>query len=160
MSGSWKQAPLREILDAILLANGYSYRSVGNSLVVQASSEVGSANPLFQSVTIPIRHGDINEIVNGAQLLVSAKGKVQALTSARSILVVDYPDRVESVAQFVRQMDDEAARLHGGTVFPDDGLDRFAHGTQVYGDVGGIGNKVAILVKEGAGKVEALFNVH
>src|SRR5687768_2225985 len=50
VNGVFKQAPLREILDAILLANGYSYRAVGESLVIQASTDVGSANPLFRSI--------------------------------------------------------------------------------------------------------------
>ena len=43
----YHQAPLREVLDAILLANGYSYRVVGDSIVVRKTDDVGSANPLL-----------------------------------------------------------------------------------------------------------------
>ena len=110
----YKQAPLREVLDAILLANGYSYRAVGDSIVVQQANDVGSANPLFRSVAIPIKHSDLQEIVEAAQLLTSKQGQVRALESARSILVVDFTDRVESIRQFVSQMDVAASHSSAG----------------------------------------------
>ena len=113
VNGVFKQAPLSEILDAILLANGYSYRAVGDSLVVQPSTEVGSAHPLFRSVTLPIAHSTMDEVVEGAKLLVSAAGQVQALPSARSVLVIDYADRVESVTSFIRRMESAAAEAAG-----------------------------------------------
>ncbi len=110
----YRQAPLREVLDAILLANGYSYRAVGNSLVVQKSNEVGSANPLFESITIPVTHGDLDEIVEGIGLLVSTRGQVRALRSSRSILVIDFADRVASIRDFVARLDASAAKASGG----------------------------------------------
>lgn len=110
----YKQAPLREVLDAILLANGYSYRAVGESLVVQRAQDVGSANPLFQSATIPIVHSDMGEVFEGARLLLSNQGQIKALNSARSILVVDYSDRIASIREFVTNMDAAAAQSTGG----------------------------------------------
>ncbi|NOY29354.1 MAG: type II secretion system protein GspD [Planctomycetes bacterium] len=110
----YRNTPLREILDAILLANGYSYRAIGDTLVVQRSQEVGSANPLFESASIPIVHSDLSEIVAGAQLLLSNQGKIHALESARSILVVDYADRVATIRNFVAQMDAAASKATGG----------------------------------------------
>ncbi|MCH7750745.1 MAG: type II secretion system protein GspD [Planctomycetes bacterium] len=110
----YQQAPLREVLDAILLANGYSYRAVGDSIVVQRADDVGSANPLFESAAISITHSDLQEIVDAAQLLISNQGQVQALESARSILVIDFADRVASIRQFVAQMDAAASRSTGG----------------------------------------------
>ena len=110
----YKQAPLREVLDAILLANGYSYRAVGDSLVVQNSNDVGSANPLFESATIPVVHSNLDELVDGAQLLKSQQGEVRGLESANSILVVDYADRVKSIKDFVARMDAAAAKATGG----------------------------------------------
>lgn len=106
----YHQTPLHEVLDAILLANGYSYRAVGDSIVVQKANEVGSANPLFESAAIPIEHGDLNEIVEATQLLISKQGQVRPLASARSVLVIDYKDRVESIRQFVAKMDAAALR--------------------------------------------------
>ncbi len=114
VSGVFKQAPLREVLDSILLANGFSYRTIGNSLVVQPTQDVGTANPLLQSITIPIRHGNVMEIAEGVKMLVSEQGKVTALESARSILIIDYADRVASISRFVARMEDAAARALGG----------------------------------------------
>ena len=113
VNGVFIQAPLREILDAVLLANGYSYRAVGDSLVVQATGSVGSANPLFQSLTIPIVYSNLAEVVEGAKLLVSESGQLQAMPSARSLLVVDYADRVASVAAFVERLEASAAQVAG-----------------------------------------------
>jgi general secretion pathway protein D len=115
VNGVFKQAPLREILDAVLLANGYSYRAVGDSLVVQASGSVGGANPLFQSLTLPIVYSNLDEVVQGAKLLASEGGQVQALPSARCLLVVDYADRVESIAAFIERLEASAAQLAGST---------------------------------------------
>lgn len=113
VNGVFKETPLREILDAVLLANGYSYRAVGESLVVQATGAVGSANPLFQSVTLPIRFSNLDEVVKGAQLLASESGQVQAMPSARSILIIDYADRVDSITAFVDRLESSAEQLAG-----------------------------------------------
>lgn len=110
---AFDDAPLNEILDAILLANGYSYRAVGESLVIQHSADVGSANPLFRSLTLPILHSNIEEIVEGAQLIKSAAGQVKALPAAKSVLVIDYPDRVESVRTFIVEMEAASAQIAG-----------------------------------------------
>ncbi|MEM8944041.1 MAG: hypothetical protein AAGD11_02580 [Planctomycetota bacterium] len=110
----YKQTPLREVLDAILLANGYSYRAVGESLVVQRAQDVGSANPLYESAAISITHGNLQEIIEGARLLLSKDGQIRALESAKSMLVVDYVDRVASIRDFVTRMDTAAAVTTGG----------------------------------------------
>ncbi len=110
----YSQAPLREVLDAILLANGYSYRAVGESLVVQKTKEVGSANPLFESAAIPIVHSDLKEIAEAAKLLISSQGQVRALNSASSLLVIDFADRVDSIREFVSQMEATAVKASGG----------------------------------------------
>lgn len=109
----YHSTPLHEVLDAILLANGYSYRAVGDSIVVQKANDVGSANPLFESVAIVINHGELDEIVEAAQLLSSTRGQVRALPSARSILVLDYKDRVESIRKFISDMETSASAASG-----------------------------------------------
>ena len=110
----YKQTPLREVLDAILLANGYNYRAVGDSLVVQRSEKVGSANSLFESAAISITHSDLGEIVEGARLLLSKEGQIRALDSAKSIVVVDYADRVAKIREFVARMDAASSKSTGG----------------------------------------------
>jgi general secretion pathway protein D len=114
VNGVFKQTTLREVLDAILLANGYSYRVIGESLVIQPSADVGSGHPLFRSLTIPVQHGSVEEIVEGATLLKSASGQVKSFPRSRTIMVVDYADRVEAIAAFVNKMDAAAAAAAGG----------------------------------------------
>lgn len=105
VNGVFKQAPLREILDSILLSNGYNYRVVGKSLVVSSVAELGQVNPFFQSATIPVQSADIDEVMQGAQLLTTPKGQVRALKSAHSIVVLDFPDRVKMIREFVKTLD-------------------------------------------------------
>ncbi|MCI0334443.1 MAG: hypothetical protein L0228_14590 [Planctomycetes bacterium] len=113
VNGAFKQAPLREILDAILLSNGYNYRAVGKSLVVSKSSELGQTSPFFESATIPVRTADIDEVVEVAKLLNTPQGQVKALKSARAIVVLDFPDRVEMIRNFVSANDGGSGRFTG-----------------------------------------------
>jgi general secretion pathway protein D len=113
VNGVFKQAPLREILDSILLSNGYNYRAVGKSLVVSSVAELGQINPFFQSATIPVRTADIDEVVEVAKLLNTPQGQVRPLKSARCIVVLDFPDRVEMIRQFVAANDGASGRLAG-----------------------------------------------
>ena len=112
VNGVFRQAPLREILDSILLSNGYNYRPVGESLVVSSVEQLGQINPFFQSATIPVRSADIDEVVQGAKLLTTPKGQVQAIKSAHCIVVLDFPDRVKMIREFVNTLD--AATAGGG----------------------------------------------
>jgi len=105
VNGVFKHAPLREILDAILLSNGYNYRAVGKSLVISSVAELGQVNPFFQSATIPVQNADIDEVMQGAQLLTTPKGQVRAVKSARSIVVLDFPDRIQMIREFVKTLD-------------------------------------------------------
>jgi len=105
VNGVFRNAPLREILDSILLSNGYNYRAVGESLVVSSIEALGQINPYFQSATIPVRSADIDEVVQGAKLLSTPQGQVQPIKSAHSIVVLDFPDRVKMIREFVASID-------------------------------------------------------
>jgi general secretion pathway protein D len=105
VNGVFKQAPLREILDAILLSNGYNYRAVGKSLVISTVADLGQVNPFFQSATIPVQSADIDEVMQGAQLLTTPKGQVRAMKSAHSIVVLDFPDRVKMIREFIATLE-------------------------------------------------------
>jgi len=111
--GVFKDAPLREILDSILISNGYGYRTVGESLVVSRLEKLGQVNPFFESATIPILSASVDEVVSGAALLSTPSGEIRAIPSARSIFVLDFPDRVKMIRDFAASVD-EAARLTSG----------------------------------------------
>src|SRR4029079_4911408 len=54
---------------------------------------------------IPGQTADIDEVVQGAQLLKTPKGEVRAIKSAKSIVVLDFPDRVKMIRDFVTTID-------------------------------------------------------
>jgi type II secretory pathway component GspD/PulD (secretin) len=114
VNGVFRNAPLREILDSILLSNGYNYRAVGESLVVSSVAELGQINPFFQSATIHVQSADIDEVVSGARLLTTPQGQILAIKSARSIIVLDFPDRVAMIRDFVRSIDGATSMSAGG----------------------------------------------
>lgn len=110
VNGAFRQAPLHEILDAILLSNGYGYRPVGRSLVVMKLADLGDLNPMFRTASIFLKHIDPSQLTEGAALLSSPQGKVLAIPSVRTLMVLDFPDRVEMVRRFAEQVDAAAGR--------------------------------------------------
>jgi len=118
VNGVFKDAPLHEILDSILLANDYGWRPVGQSVIVAKLDTLGDANPMFQSTTITLKAAKPEDIIAAAALLNSPQGKLQAIPSAQSVLVLDFPDRVKQIRQFVERMDEAAARAAARAVVP------------------------------------------
>ena len=112
VNGAFKQTPLHEVLDTVLVANGYGYRLVGRSLVIMKASELGNVNPLFESAAIPCSGTQAKDIVASAKLLASPQGRVEAVESANSLVVFDFPERVEAIRKFVGDLD-ECARAGG-----------------------------------------------
>jgi general secretion pathway protein D len=105
VTGSFKQAPLREILDAVLLSNGYGYRPVGESLVIVPMAELGDVNPMFASAAVRLVHCEPGKVVESLRVLTSPQGKIHALDSAGVLMVVDFPDRVEAIRSLAQEMD-------------------------------------------------------
>ena len=118
VTGVFKEAPLREILDSILLSNGYSYQPVGRSLVINSIEELGQLNPYFVSDTIRVEAASIDDVLSAAELLSSPQGEVRAIPSAGSIVVVDYPDRVSKIRDLVEQIDAATGGPSGGVAAP------------------------------------------
>lgn len=113
VSGVFTDAPLHEILDSILLSNGLTYRPVGKTLVVMKLEELGDFNPMFESATISLRAASPIDVLPGAELLKSPRGKVQAIDVSRSLLVIDFADRVQMIREFATQLDQAAMHTAG-----------------------------------------------
>ena len=71
VSGTFHEAPLREVLSAVLTASGYSYLRTGRSLVVLPIDEVGSDNPNFvaETLRLPGRGIDESEVARGGSII-------------------------------------------------------------------------------------------
>lgn len=150
VTGSFKKAPLHEILDSILLSNGYGYRPVGQSLVVLKQEELGNSNPMFETAVVPLTFVDPKEIVASLQPLASKKGRIEAVESANVLLISDYPDQVAMIRRFAQQIE-AAAEKSGkiGPIRPDDQI-HVAHFDLQYVTPEEVKESVAsILSKEG-----------
>ena len=114
VNGVFQDAPLHEILDSILLANDFSYRPVGKSLVIMPISKLGKANhPLLRTVVVPLRFSDPKDILPAATLLSSPQGAILEIASARSVMIVDFPDRVATITKMIQDLDEAASRVRG-----------------------------------------------
>ncbi|KLU06823.1 General secretion pathway protein D [Rhodopirellula islandica] len=111
VSGVFKDAPLRDVLSAILTSSGYGYIAAGNSLVVLPLDEVGTGSPEFESRTLRFQTADENEMsatISAAQLLLSDRGRIQAVGRG-AMLVVDNKTNINRVQEMLTAMSPEAA---------------------------------------------------
>src|SRR6056297_1583417 len=116
VSGVFSQAPLAEVLDAILGANGYGYRLSGQSLVIVALDKIGMDDPnlVSESLALPGTAEQQESILKAAELLISPRGQIQALSVNNSVLVVDYRENIERVRDFLAQLQTSPGESQGG----------------------------------------------
>lgn len=110
INGAYTNAPLHEILDSILLPHGYGYRAVGDSLVVLKLTDIGAMKPLFTTEIIPLAHVPPEEVLKVIEFMLSPNGKAHAVPSSKSLVVMDFPDRIELIQQRIRDLDLAAAQ--------------------------------------------------
>ncbi|WP_160148180.1 type II secretion system protein GspD [Rubripirellula obstinata] len=98
VSGSFHDAPLREVLSAVLTSSGYSYRKTGSSLVVLTADQVGSDDPSFVSDTlrIPEMLREDESALEAARMLLSERGQIRRLGNDL-VLVIDSAARIDRV---------------------------------------------------------------
>ena len=113
--------PLHEILDAILLPNGLGYRPMGQSLVIMDIERLGDLNPMFDSAAIRLHNVAPAEILESVRLFGSPHGKVEAIPSAGTLMVVDFPDQLARIRAFVEEMDRAAVGTAKGPMLEDGG---------------------------------------
>lgn len=105
----FRDASLQEVLDSVLLANGFGYRPKGQSLIIMPLAELGDNNAMLQttSLDLPVNGGE--DVVEAVRLLLSSQGKTQAMTSMGSIMVRDYPENIAKVQALLTSMSASAA---------------------------------------------------
>ncbi|MBM3999572.1 MAG: hypothetical protein FJ297_08560 [Planctomycetes bacterium] len=108
INGAFTDAPLHRILDAILAPAGYGYRAIGDGLVIQKLDEIGAMKPLFVTKMLPLEHVPPDEVVEVIKFMLSPNGKAHAVPSSKSIVVMDYADRIQLVEARLHELDDAA----------------------------------------------------
>jgi general secretion pathway protein D len=78
---------------------------VGQSLVIVELKELGDLNPMFESATVKLEYLDPVQLAEAAGLLASPQGKVKAVAPAKSLMIVDFPDRVARIRELIREWD-------------------------------------------------------
>jgi general secretion pathway protein D len=121
VSGTFHEAPLREVLSAVLTASGYSYQRTGRSLVVLPIDEVGSDNPNFIAETLRLPGGGIDETesLEAAKVLLSERGELRKLGND-FVLVVDTNDRIARVRNLFEQLSPTGIAATSNTAGPSD----------------------------------------
>ena len=109
VSGSFRDAPLREILDSLLNVNGYGYRQNGGSLLVLKQAEIGPNNPNFRAETMALPrdlNGKALEDVLGALRVFSTQsgGQLQAIPSNNTIMAYDTPEKIDQMRQMLKNL--------------------------------------------------------
>ena len=122
VNGIFKQAPLGEVLDSILLANGYGYRPIGQGMVVMPLEELGDLNSMCETESVQLRAAGTTDVIGAARMFSSPHGKIEEIPSAQTLLVADYPDRVKRIREFLESADRAAAQAMGGQTVGELGL--------------------------------------
>ena len=103
VNGVFRNATLAEVLDSLLLANGYGYRLRGKNLVVMPLSELGDANGMLRSKSFPTAGGGAR-LIESVRLLLSPQGKAQPVPEAHLLMVRDFPENLRRVEGFLTQV--------------------------------------------------------
>ena len=138
VNGVFRDAPLHEVLDAILIANGFGYRRSGNSLIVVPLEE-GVTNPLFATSVISVESGDLEEVLSAAASFSSPQGQIKSMASTNSLIVTDSPERVGRIRDFVKKLGQSGRALsaeNGGQVSASQVSDGVAEISPHYVEVG------------------------
>jgi general secretion pathway protein D len=109
VSGSFKDAPLREILDSLLSVSGYGYRQNGSSLLVLRQDQIGPSNPNFRAETLLLPRDtspDGMQDIVAALRVFSTKsgGQLQGIPANNTILAFDSPDKIEQMRQILQRL--------------------------------------------------------
>ena len=109
VSGSFRGASLRDVLDSVLTVNGFGYRQNGGGLLVLKQADVGPNNPEFRIETIALPRDldrDAWQDIIGALRVLSSQpgGQLQAVPSNNSIVVNDTPDRINQMRQLLQNL--------------------------------------------------------
>lgn len=98
VSGTFHNAPLSEVLAAVLTSSGYSYRKTGSSLVVLSADRIGVNDPSFvsQTLRLPESLREDASTLEAARLMLSERGDLKKI-GTDLVLVIDNPERIERV---------------------------------------------------------------
>jgi general secretion pathway protein D len=109
VSGTFRDAPLRDILDSLLSVNGYGYRLNGNNLLVLKQEQIGPNNPNFRAETMllpkNLSSDAMEEVISALRVFSTQQGgQLQAVPSTNMLMVYDTPDKIEQMRSMLQNL--------------------------------------------------------
>jgi type II secretory pathway component GspD/PulD (secretin) len=108
INGQYQDAPLDEILRSMLDSRGYGYKAIGDSLVIMKLEDIGDWKYGFEVEQISLKEVPPAEVVDLIALMLSPNGRAHGVESAKSIVVIDYPERIKNIRVQLEALDGAA----------------------------------------------------
>ncbi|WP_436715202.1 secretin N-terminal domain-containing protein [Roseiconus lacunae] len=105
VNASFEDTRVCDILDSLLITRGYGYRVVGTSLAVVPLDRVGDQLPLFRTEIISLVENQAEDLLPSIDSLLSPEGRAHAIASSNSMLIIDYPIRIEQIQTHVKALE-------------------------------------------------------
>ncbi len=110
VNASFADTAVYDILDSLLITRGYGYRVVGSSLAIVPLANLGDQLPLFQTQVIGLVHCTPGDVLSSIESMLSPEGRAHGVESSNSIVVIDYPERIDTVRRHLESLETAAAR--------------------------------------------------
>ncbi len=111
VNAAFTDTPVEQVLDSLLIPRGYGYRIVSGSLAILPLESVGDRLPNFETVVVRLQANSPEDVLAGVESLLSPEGRIHAIPSSNSLLIMDYAERI---AEARRQLEalEQAALEH------------------------------------------------
>ena len=107
VNGAFRDATLAEVLEALLLPNGYGFRKRGNNLVVMPLADLGDANDMLRIGRYDIPPA-VHDVTASVKLMLSPQGKAEVVPAANLLVVRDFSDHLQRIEAFLVQVRKQA----------------------------------------------------
>lgn len=118
VNGVFRDATLREVLDSVLLANGYGYRPKGQSLIIMSLEELGDSNAMLETISVPLTGPVTEDIIKAAELMLSPQGKLQPVVSLGKVMIRDFPENTRRIQALFQSAQQSNLMPHAGQASP------------------------------------------
>ncbi|QDT11423.1 secretin N-terminal domain-containing protein [Planctomycetes bacterium K23_9] len=119
VNASYENSTVFDILDSLLITRGYGYRVVGESLAIVPLSSLGDQLPLFETQVVGLKSSVADDLLPSIESMLSPEGRVHAVRSSNSLVLVDYPERIEKIRSHVTLLEEAAVTYQLAAKTPD-----------------------------------------
>ncbi|OYP34423.1 hypothetical protein CGZ80_15360 [Rhodopirellula sp. MGV] len=116
VNASFVDTSVSDILDSLLTTRGYGYRVVGTSLSVVPLDHLGDQLPLFKTEIVSLIENQVEDLLPSVQSLLSPEGRAHAIAASNSLVLIDYPQRLQQVRSHLDALEQAAKQFNDRTV--------------------------------------------